>query len=95
MDRFAERLRGRIEMAVLVGLVVGFVAGYWRRDLRFGLVLVVPLAVAALEIIVNARRFGVVAMAVWTPILLVLTVAGTAGAVAAGRWLKGRRRAAP
>jgi hypothetical protein len=37
-----------VEMAVLVGLVVGFVAASRRTDLRFGFVLIIPMGVAAL-----------------------------------------------
>jgi hypothetical protein len=91
MDRVAERLGGGLRMAVLVGLVIGIVAGYRRANVRFGIVLIIPMCVAALEIIVNAARFGVAAMAVWTPILLGLTIGATAAAVAGGRWLSGRR----
>jgi len=78
-------------MAVLVGLVLGVVAAYRRADIRFGVVLIVPLGVAAVEIVVNAARFGVAAMAVWTPILLTLTVGANRGGVCRGRWLRGRR----
>ena len=78
-------------MAVLVGLVVGFVTAYRRNDLRFGIVLIIPIGVAALEIIVNTARFGVGPMVVWTPILLTLTVSATAATFAGGRWLSGRR----
>jgi hypothetical protein len=78
-------------MAVLVGLVLGVVAAYRRADIRFGVVLIIPLGVAAVEIVVNAARFGVAAMAAWTPILLTLTVGATAAAFAGGRWLRGRR----
>ena len=80
-----------VEMAALAGLVVGFVAAYWCHDLRFGIVLIIPMGLAALEIIVNTARFGVGAMVVWTPILFTLTVGATAAAFAGGRWLSGRR----
>jgi hypothetical protein len=78
-------------MAVLVGLVLGVVAAYRRADVRLGVVLIIPLGVAAVEIIVSAARFGVAATAVWTPILVMLTVGATAAAFAGGRWLRGRR----
>jgi hypothetical protein len=83
-----------VEMAVLVGLVVGFVAAYWRHDLRFGIVLVIPIGVAALEIIVNTARFGAGTMAAWAPILLTLTAGATAASFAGGRWLNRRRHEA-
>jgi hypothetical protein len=78
-------------MAVLVGLVVGVAAGFWRANLRFAVVATVPLGVAALEIIVNAARFGASTMVVWAPILLTLTVAATVTALTFGRWLYRRR----
>jgi hypothetical protein len=84
-----------VEMAVLVGLVVGFVAASRRTDLRFGFVLIIPMGVAALEIIVNTARFGVGPMVLWTPILLTLTVAATAATFAGGRWLSDRRHQLP
>ena len=77
-------------MAVLVGLVLGVAAGLWRTNLRFTVVAIVPLGVAALEIIVNTARFGATAMVVWAPILLTLTFAATAAALAFGRWLRRR-----
>ena len=79
-------------MAALVGLAVGFLAGFQRKTVvPFWLVLVVPLSVAALEIVVNADRFGVAAMAVWSVILVILTIGATAAAMAGGRWLSARR----
>jgi hypothetical protein len=84
-----------VEMAVLVGLVVGFVAAYRRNNLRFGIVLIIPMGVAALEIVVNTARFGVGSMVVWTPILLTLTVAATAAALLGGGWLSDRRHEVP
>jgi hypothetical protein len=95
MDRFAERLREVVEMAVLAGLVVGFVGAYRSRGLRFWIVLIIPMSVAALEITVNTARFGVGSMAVWTPILLTLTVGATAASFSCGRWLSGRRHEVP
>jgi xanthine/uracil permease len=77
-------------MAVLVGLVVGVAAGFWRGNLRFAVVVFVPLVVAAVEIIVNTARFGAQTIVVWAPILLILTVAATATALACGRWLSRR-----
>src|SRR3954462_2907564 len=64
-------------MAGLVGLGVGFVTALWRTDLRFGVVLIIPLSVAALEIVAITVRSGADAMAVWTPVLLALTVGAT------------------
>jgi tellurite resistance protein TehA-like permease len=79
-------------MAVLVGLVFGFAAGFQRKTVvPFWLVLVVPLSVAALEIVVNADRFGVLAMALWSVILVILTIGAAAAAMAGGRWLSARR----
>jgi hypothetical protein len=80
-------------MAVLVGLVVGVAAGFWRGNLRFAVVVVVPMSVAALEIIVNTARFGASTIVVWAPILVTLTGAATGIAFASGRWLRRRRLA--
>jgi hypothetical protein len=78
-------------MAVLVGLFVGFVAGYQRSvTVRLWWVLAIPLAVAVLEIAVNVDRFGVVAMALWVMILLGLTIGATAATLALGRRLRAR-----
>jgi hypothetical protein len=78
-------------MAVLVGLAVGFIAAFWRHDLRFGIVLIIPMGVAVLEIVVNTARFGVGTMAAWAPILLTLTAGATTASFAGGRWLRSRR----
>ena len=76
-------------MAVLAGLIVGVIGAL--RGWRLRSCLVPPLLFAALEIVVNTQRFGVGAMVVWTPILIVLTVGATAGALALARALKLRR----
>ena len=86
---------GVVEMAVLAGLVVGFIAAYRSHDSRFAMVLIIPLCVAALEIVVNTARFGVSSMVVWTPILLTLTIGATAASFAGGRWLSSRRHEVP
>jgi hypothetical protein len=74
-------------------LVVGFVVAYRQMGLRFAVILIVPLAAAALEIVVNTMRFGVRSMAVWSLVLVVLTVGATALGGAGGRWLAARRHA--
>ena len=72
-------------MAVVVGLVVGFVLALRLAKLQFAFVLVAPVLVAALEIAVNTIRFGVASMVVWAPLLLALTVGATALGQVAGR----------
>ena len=81
-------------MAVLAGILIGFVAAYRRMAPKFVVVLIVPIVVAAVEIVVNTVQFGVAAMVVWTPVLIVLTVAGTATGTVAGRWVAARRHPA-
>lgn len=78
-------------MAVLAGFLIGFVAAYRRMGTKFVVVLIVPMVLAAVEIVVNTVRFGVAAMVVWTPVLIVLTVAATAAGTVAGRWVTARR----
>ena len=73
-------------MAVLVGLLVGVVTGFRRAHVPFALVLVLPLLMAAVEIVVNTVRFGLASMLVWAPLLVGLTVTATAVA----HWLGGR-----
>ena len=82
-------------MAVLVGLFVGVVVGFRRMHLPFVVVLVLPLAMAAVEIVVNTVRFGLGSMVIWAPLLVALTVTATAVATWAGRWLGLRRAASP
>lgn len=78
-------------MAVVVGLVVGFVGGYQRWvTIPLWFVFAVPLAVAVLEIVVNVDRFGVVAMAVWVLVLLGLTICATTATLGIGRRLRAR-----
>ena len=49
-------------MAVLVGLVVGFIGGVRRRRIALAILLILPLAMALLEIVVNTVRFGASSM---------------------------------
>jgi hypothetical protein len=74
-------------MAILAALVFGTVAGARSWNVSGWRLLVLPLCLAALEIIVNVGRFGTSSVAVWSVILVVLTVVATLGTRAASaRW---------
>ena len=72
-------------MAVLVGLGCGFLVGVRWPTIRFTIAVLLPLLVAALEIVVNTVRFGATSMVLWAPVLVVLTVGATALSREAGR----------
>ena len=78
-------------MAVLVGLMIGALAGLRRWRVPGWRLLVLPLGVAGLEIVTNLVRFGASEVALWSVVLVVLTVVATLGTRAATvRWAESR-----
>jgi hypothetical protein len=79
-------------VAVIAGVLIGMLHGARRRPHGWSvLVLTLPFALAALEVVVNARRFGWTAMVVWAPILVGLTLAAMRIGVAVGSWVRSLR----
>jgi hypothetical protein len=83
-------------VAVVIGLLSGFLLAVWRPNAPFRLAVLLPLCFAVLELVVNAVRFGWRTMPVWTVALLSLTVAATAIGRGSGAFVRRRsERSAP